>query len=78
MRKDELIKLLSKTTTWVCPMPDNFSDKDLIAELNKRGYTVKRPTTGAVDLGDSAALEVGQRSEVLSAGQGESQLAPNH
>jgi len=39
---------------------------------------VTRPTTGAVDLGDSAALEVGQRPEVLSAGQGESTPAPNH
>ena len=36
------------------------------------------PTTGAVDLGDASALEVGQRPEVLSAGQGESHPAPNH
>ena len=35
-------------------------------------------TTGAVDLGDSAALEVGSTPEVLSAGQGASNPAPNH
>ena len=37
-----------------------------------------RPTTGAVDLGDSSALEVDSAPEVLSAGQGESHPAPNH
>jgi hypothetical protein len=37
-----------------------------------------RPTTGAVDLGDSAALEVVQRPEVLSAGQADTTPAPNH
>ena len=35
-------------------------------------------TTGAVDLGDSAAPEDNQRPEVLSAGQGKSTPAPNH
>jgi len=39
---------------------------------------MRRPTTGAVDLGDSSALGDGQRSRVLSAGQGESHPAPNH
>lgn len=38
----------------------------------------ERPTTGAVDLGDSSALEVDSTPEVLSAGQGESHPAPNH
>lgn len=36
------------------------------------------PTTGAVDLGDSSALEVNSTPKVLSVGQGESHLAPNH
>ena len=43
------------------------------------GVVIKaRQTTGAVDLGDSSALEVGSTPEVLSAGQGESTPAPNH
>ena len=36
------------------------------------------PTTGAVDFGDSSALEVGQHPEVLSAGQADTIPAPNH
>ena len=41
-------------------------------------WAEERPTTGAVDLGDSSAIEVGSTPEVLSAGQGESTPAPNH
>lgn len=39
---------------------------------------IPRPTTGAVDLGDSSAFEVDSMPVVLSAGQGESTPAPNH
>jgi hypothetical protein len=41
-------------------------------------YPASRPTSRAVDLGDSSAPEHGQPLEVLSAGQGESHPAPNH
>jgi len=55
------------------PSPRHYEISKEAYEAHERGLT-----TGAVDLGDSSALEVGSTPEVLSAGQGESRSAPNH
>ena len=62
---------------WFSKVYDLFNSGNIsVREIAYRVWL--RPTTGAVDLGDSSALEVDSAPEVLSAGQGESTPAPNH